>query len=57
MSHGQSLSRWVTLHEGYRVVGTTQAFFEHFSFGKQRNLTFAEASAFEGNFDAVWAQR
>ena len=40
-------------HEGYRVVGTTQAFFEHFSFGKQRNLTFAEGEAFEGNFDAV----
>ena len=25
-------------HEGYRVVGTTQAFFEHFSFGKKRRL-------------------
>ena len=40
-------------HEGYRVVGTTQAFFEHFSFGKQRRLTFAGGEAFEGVFDAV----
>ena len=40
-------------HEGYRVVGTTQAFFEHFSFGKQRRLTFARGEAFEGAFDAV----
>lgn len=40
-------------HEGYRVVGTTQAFFDHFSFGKQRRLTFAEGEAFEGAFDAV----
>jgi putative ABC transport system permease protein len=40
-------------HEGYRVVGTTQAFFEHFSFGKQRRLAFAGGAAFEGTFDAV----
>ena len=40
-------------HEGYRVVGTTQAFFEHFSFGKKRRLAFSEGEAFEGTFDAV----
>ena len=40
-------------HEGYRVVGTTQAFFEHFSFGKKRRLTFSEGEPFEGTFDAV----
>ncbi len=40
-------------HEGYRVVGTTQAFFEHFSFGKKRRLAFSEGKAFEGTFDAV----
>ena len=40
-------------HESYRVVGTTRAFFEHFSFGKQRRLTFAGGEAFEGTFDAV----
>ena len=40
-------------HEGYRVVGTTQAFFEHFSFGKKRRLTFSEGEGFEGTFDAV----
>ncbi len=40
-------------HEGYRVVGTTQAFFEYFSFGKQRRLTFSDGEAFEGTFEAV----
>ncbi len=40
-------------HEGYRVVGTAQAFFDHFSFGKKRRLTFSEGTAFEGTFDAV----
>ena len=40
-------------HEGYRVVGTTQALFEHFSFGKKRRLAFSEGKAFEGTFDAV----
>ncbi len=40
-------------HKGYRVVGTTQAFFEHFSFGKKRRLAFSEGKAFEGTFDAV----
>ena len=40
-------------HEGYRVVGTTQAFFEHFSFGKKRSLAFFEGEAFQGTFDAV----
>ena len=40
-------------HEGYRVVGTTQAFFEHFSFGKKRRLAFYEGEAFEGTFEAV----
>ena len=40
-------------HEGYRVVGTTQAFFEHFSFGKKRRLAFSEGKPFEDTFDAV----
>ena len=40
-------------HEGYRVVGTTQAFFEHFSFGKKRRLKFSEGEPFEDTFDAV----
>ena len=40
-------------HEGYRVVGTTQAFFEHFSFGKKRRLKFSEGKPFEDTFDAV----
>ena len=40
-------------HEGYRVVGSTQAFFEHFSFGKKRRLALFKGEAFEGAFDAV----
>ena len=40
-------------HEGFRVVGTTQAFFEHFRFGKKRRLTFFKGEAFEYAFDAV----
>ena len=40
-------------HDGYRVVGTTQAFFEHFSFGKKRRLALSEGEAFARTFDAV----
>ena len=40
-------------HNGYRVVGTTQAFFEHFSFGKKRRLALSEGEAFARTFDAV----
>ena len=40
-------------HKGYRVVGTTEAFFTYFSFGKERRLAFYKGEAFEGTFDAV----
>ena len=40
-------------HKGYRVVGTTEAFFKYFSFGKKRRLAFYKGEAFEGTFDAV----
>jgi putative ABC transport system permease protein len=38
---------------GYRVVGTTGAFFEHFRFAGQRRLVFAAGGAFRGERDAV----
>ena len=40
-------------HEGYRVVGTTHAFFEHYHFGRKRSLAFAEGGSFAETFDAV----
>ena len=40
-------------HQGYRVIGTTDSFFEHFSYGKQRSLSLASGKFFEGTFDAV----
>ena len=40
-------------HKGYRVLGTTKAYFEHFSYGKQHSLTFANGKPFQGIFDVV----
>lgn len=40
-------------HEGFRVVGTTQAYFEHYQYGRKRNLRFAEGQPFTDLFDAV----
>ncbi len=40
-------------HSGYRVLGTTPDYFEHFSFGNKRRLAFVEGEAFEGVFDVV----
>ena len=40
-------------HEGFRVVGTTQAYFEHYQYGRGRTLSFAQGRPFEGLFDAV----
>ncbi|MEM8799139.1 MAG: ABC transporter permease [Pseudomonadota bacterium] len=38
---------------GFRVIGTTGAYFEHYRFGDKRPLTFAEGEPFDGVFDAV----
>jgi putative ABC transport system permease protein len=40
-------------HRGYRVVGTTGAYFEHFRFGAARPLAFAAGRAFETDDEAV----
>lgn len=40
-------------HQGYRVVGTTSAFFERMGFGEQRGLRFREGRPFEALYDAV----
>lgn len=40
-------------HRGFRVVGTTTGFFEHYQYGRQRQLAFAEGAPFDGVFDAV----
>lgn len=40
-------------HKGYRVMGTTDAFFTHFKFGKKHPLTFANGKPFKGAFDVV----
>ena len=40
-------------HKGYRVLGTNQAYFQHFSYGQQHSLTFAHGRQFDGLFDLV----
>lgn len=40
-------------HRGYRVVGTTGAYFEHFRYGESRPLAFREGRVFEGDEDVV----
>jgi putative ABC transport system permease protein len=40
-------------HRGYRVVGTTPAFFEHVRTGGDRALRFEQGQAFDGLFEAV----
>lgn len=40
-------------HKGYRVMGTTQDYFEHFSYGNKHPLAFKQGQAFEGLFDVV----
>ncbi len=40
-------------HEGFRVLGTNKAYFEHYQYGRQRTLRFAEGQAFNDLFDAV----
>ena len=40
-------------HKGYRVVGTTPAFFEHFSYSNAKALSFNQGQAFTRVFDVV----
>ena len=40
-------------HKGYRVMGTTREYFEHFSYGNKNNLEFAEGGPFEDIFGVV----
>ncbi len=40
-------------HMGYRVMGTTLSYFEHFSYGKKRNLKFTNGKPFNDLFEVV----
>ena len=40
-------------HRGFRVVGTTDAYFEHYKYGESESLGFAQGQAFDGLFDVV----
>jgi len=37
-------------HRGYRVLGTTDAYFEHYRFGNDRKLALAEGSRFNDGY-------
>ncbi len=40
-------------HRGFRVVGTTNDYFQHYQFGQKQYLTFQEGKAFDDVFDTV----
>jgi len=40
-------------HRGYRVLGTSRAYFEHYRYARDRPLALAEGDLFDGVFDAV----
>ncbi|UTW45615.1 ABC transporter permease [bacterium SCSIO 12696] len=40
-------------HKGYRVMGTSTGYFEHFRYGKKRPLEFAQGVPFSNVFDVV----
>ena len=40
-------------HRGYRVLGTSQSYFEHYKYGQKQSLAFAEGDPFKDLFDAV----
>jgi putative ABC transport system permease protein len=40
-------------HRGYRVLGTTGQYFQHYRYGRKFNLAFASGKPFEELFDAV----
>ena len=40
-------------HQGYRVMGTTADYFEHYRYGDGQNLTLAQGTPFDQVYDAV----
>ncbi|WP_421791025.1 ABC transporter permease [Hyphobacterium sp.] len=40
-------------HRGYRVVGTTAAYFDHYGYGRNQSLSFAEGQRLDGIYDVV----
>ncbi len=40
-------------HRGFRVLGTTPAYFDHYRYGAKKNLALAEGQVFDDVFDAV----
>lgn len=40
-------------HKGYRVIGTTPAYFKYFRYGQQTPLTFSQGNKFKGTFEVV----
>ena len=40
-------------HQGYRVVGTSEAYFEHFRYGQDQGLDFKSGRAFDDVLDVV----
>lgn len=40
-------------HKGFRVLGTTTDYFQHFSYGNRHRLAFAKGDAFDQVFDVV----
>lgn len=40
-------------HRGYRVLGTSQAYFDHYKYGQRQALAFAAGEPFDDLFDAV----
>lgn len=40
-------------HKGFRVMGTNQAYFDHYQYGRKQPLTFAAGQPFHGLFDTV----
>lgn len=40
-------------HKGFRVLGTTEAYFDHFRYAKKRELEFSQGEPFANTFEAV----
>jgi putative ABC transport system permease protein len=44
-------------HRGFRVLGTTTAYFEHYRYGRDHSLRLAQGARFDDLFDAVIGSR